>query len=145
MTFRGTGTHNLWLADFIRSRGGGPGDGALRDTTSILSATDQDGTINPDDIVIAEAGLLIRTDAAWKVPDQASPVNITLEIEYGVEGGYGGADRAAQEILVERLRNSNIPDRAISWTDEFGNIRLDVMPTQARDWIKTHDYRIKAF
>ena len=145
MMFRGSGSRNLYLADFVRSLGGGPGDGALRDTIAVLSATDQNGDISPDNIVIADSGLLIRTDGVWLVPDAAHPVNITLEIEYGAGGEHEGADWAAQEILVDRLRNSNIPDRAITWTDEFGNVRFDVLPTQARDWIRNHDYRIKAF
>ncbi len=146
MAFRGSGTPNLRLADYVRSLGGGPGDGALRDTIRILSAADQNGEIPASSVVIADAGLLVRTDGIWRKPDQGSPVNIWLEIEYGVEDGYqSGAGRTAQEILVERLRHSNIPDRAISWTDEFGNVRLDTMPTEARDWIKTHDYRTRVY
>ncbi len=141
-TLKGSGTRELWLPDAIATEGGSDGAGARRDIVQVLAA-DDGATVTPSNIKIdPRMGLLVRTDAAWRRPSSTDPFNVTVDVEYGVRHITEGVDWAALSLIRDRLVPSDIPDRALSWTDEFGNINLDTMPTVARDWINNHDHRL---
>ncbi len=139
----GSGSRRLWLRDFVESEGGSDGAGARRDTVKVLNAWVGGVAVSAANIKIdPRMGFLIRTDATWTKPTQTDPFNVTVDVEYGVQQVTEGVDWAALALLRDRLVPSNIPDRALSWTDEFGNINLDTMPTVAREWFERHDHRL---
>ncbi len=139
--FRGTGSRELWLPERVDEEGGSGGAGAKKDIIKILSA-DDGASVSPSDIKLdRRLGVLYRTDALWTRPTTSDPYNVTIDLEYGMPEVIEGVDYAALEWLRDRLVPSNIPARAISWTDEFGNINLDTVPTRARAWLQAHDQR----
>lgn len=142
---KGSGSRELWLGDAVYSIGGniaGESSGR-RDLQAVLSCKVNGATVSPANISIdRQMGVLHRTDAAWAIPSSTAPFNVTVDLEYGLPEVMDGVDHVALLLLTDRLVNSNIPDRARSWTDEFGNINLDTMPTVARDWLVEHDHRI---
>jgi hypothetical protein len=141
---RGTGGHQLWLADNVEQRGGSDGAGAHHDIVQVLAAWQGGVSVSPANIVVeAKHAVLHRTDAVWAKPSAVTdPFNITVDVEYGKRDITEGVDWAALALLRDRLVPSDIPDRAVSWTDEFGNINLDTMPTVARDWLEAHDSKV---
>ncbi len=140
--FRGSGTRELWLPDAVDEEPASGGSGSKSDIVKVLSADDGAAVSVANIQINKRLGVLYRTDAHWTRPSTAAPYNVTVDLEYGMPEVMEGVDGAALTLLRDRLVRSNIPDRAISWTDEFGNINLDTMPTVARDWLKSNDRRI---
>lgn len=141
LVFKGTGGRQLWVPDAVHEIGGSNGAGVHTDLQQVLAVTVNGNTVSPANVVVDKFdAVLHRTDAAWPKPTLSNPLNVVVDVEYGVSEVIDGADWAALALVRDRLVPSNIPDRARSWTDEFGNINLDTMPTIARDWITSHQY-----
>ena len=142
-TFRGSASRELWIGDAVYSEGGSTGGGASTDIQKVLVVTANGSTVATSNIKLdRRLGVFYRTDTTWPSPSVTDPYNITVDVEYGLPEVTEGVDWVALWLLRDRLVPSDIPDRAKSWTDEFGNIALDTMPTVARDWIRSHNYRI---
>jgi hypothetical protein len=93
--------------------------------TSILSASISGVTQTPGDIEpIADTRLLHLTSGIWSRPTIPDPKNVTLAYEYGWASPPEDIRRAAMRLAVHELVRSGMPDRALSFTNEFGNMRL---------------------
>lgn len=123
LEFPGTGTHELRLTDGITRLSDGTRlrtPGIIMDTVRVLNATVGGVSVTTSDIKLI-GSKLVRTDATWTHPTTTDPLNVVVELEYGLEPYTDGSDRIGLLILRDRLVASNISDRASSFTDELGN------------------------
>lgn len=144
LTFEGSGSRALWLRDAVTSVGGSGGEGAWRDTQTIISANDG-ASITPSNIqAFPREGQLYKKTAPWTRGSASNPVNVTVELEYGMPRLVDGVDRIALLLLRDRL----VPDptdfggRASSITTDYGVYRLADVPSEVQQWLRLHDYRV---
>jgi hypothetical protein len=146
LQFEPSATNRLFLADAMISEGGSGGEGARFDVRAVLSATVDGTSVSPSDIRIDPVrGILFRTNGlSWgNYYSTFTDYPIEVEVEYGAPRLFDGVDRMALQLLRMRL----VPDptdfagRTTSLTTELGFYRIDTLPIEVREWVKTHDYR----
>lgn len=113
--------------------------GAHLDVISIISA-DDGAAITPANIIVLSDGLLQRTDEAWTAASSESPLNVTVEYEYGQPYPVDGADRIAMMIARHWLVSTRIPPSASAFNDALGTFSFDEsrLPWEAFSWLKNH-------
>lgn len=113
--------------------------GARRDIISIIRANDG-ADVTTSNIVIHD-GVLERTDAAWAKATSDSPLNVTVEYEYGQPYPVDGADRIAMLIARQWLVSSRIPANNSSFNDALGTFTFadeSRLPFEAYSWLRNH-------
>lgn len=122
-------TEVSWVPRHHRESLPGPGVKTLNlpdyEINTLIAATI--GTVDQTvgDIIIDTAiGQLIHTTTTWTAYTSDDPHNIDVEYEHGYTGLPSGVTRIALLLLVDRLQKNTIPDRALSWNDDLGTIRL---------------------
>ena len=119
--------------------------GRMRHIQSVLAAS-VNGTSITASNVIADRGVLHRTDGTWSSPTTSNPLNVVVEYSYGHSRPVDGVDRIAMLLAADRLRESVISNRATTWSDEYGQYRFET-PGRAgnvstipevNEWVKAH-------
>lgn len=122
-----------------------------REVRTLIAATVGGSAVNVANVEVDPEGLLWRTDGIWTYPTVGNVRNVVVEYEYGMPQIVDGVDRIALIMLKDRLTPTDISDRALSATSEFGTVAL-AQPGGPHDnrtgwpevnmWLKTHDRRM---
>jgi hypothetical protein len=70
--------------------------------------------------------VLWHKTGVWSAATSSNPRNVTVSYEHGYQQVPSDIRRAALLLLLREVVPSDIPDRALSLTNEFGNMRLAV-------------------
>lgn len=131
------------------SQGGSGGQGAGWDTIRIQSCT-----IDGEDIDVANFepvdGFAHRTDSYWPWPSTLDPLNVTLDIVYGMPYLIDGVDRIGKLLLADRLPSSRVAAHATRFTDELGtsdfsaeNMGRPTRIPEVNAWLRGHNDRAR--
>lgn len=138
----GTGSRFLDVSDsFDRTASGlmlnRPGAG--QDIIQIIRANDG-SDITTSNIQILSGGILQRTDAVWTKATSTSPLNVTVEYEYGQPYPVDGADRVAMLLARHWLVSTRVSDAATSYNDPLGTYTFSDgrIPWEAYKWLRDH-------
>jgi hypothetical protein len=148
----GHGGRELWLnSGSTRLSDGTPlyRPGRAWDTVKVIAASVNGTAVTVGNIEVGN-GRLWRTDGVWTTTSTSSRYNVVVEFEYGLLVPQDGADRIGLLLARDRLVASNIPDRAISWSDELGTTRLATPGVggavsnipEVNEWVRQHSVRI---
>ena len=148
LELRGTGAYDLGLSDGIARTSAGKHlsrPGRLRHIDTILSASVSGSSITASNVV-AERGVLWRTDGTWSTGTTSNPFNVKLEYVYGHAYTTDNVDRIAMLLTADRLRETVMSDRTTSFSDELGTYRYETpgrwgnvsaIP-EVNEWVKSH-------
>ena len=119
--------------------------GATQDIISPVIRANDGAAVTVGNITVLPGGILQRTDAAWTQAQSDSPLNVTIEYEYGQPYPVDAADRIGMLIARHWLVGSRIPSHASSFNDALGTYGFDEtrLPLEAWQWLK--DHRIQGF
>lgn len=119
--------------------------GRTRHIQTVIAAT-VNGTAITAANVVADRGVLHRTDGTWGTPSSSNPLNVTVEYSYGHPYPVDSVDRIAMLLAADRLRETILSNRASSFTDEIGTYRYETpgkwgnvstIP-EVNEWVKAH-------
>lgn len=96
---------------------------------SIISATDNGTTVSTANLTNDQLlPYIYRTSGAWFTSTTTVPYPIVVEYTHGYQSVPGDVKRAALKLLRHQLlpdeAGGSIPDRMLSMTNEFGNMRI---------------------
>lgn len=144
----GSGSRQLYLSDGNCRTAAGRfmhRPGRTRNVQTIISAT-VSGTAVTASNVVADRGVLHRTDGSWTGPSGTNPLNVVVEHSYGQPAPVDGVDRIAMLLAADRLRETVLSNRATTWSDELGSYRFETpgrsgnvstIP-EVNEWVKAH-------
>jgi hypothetical protein len=126
---------------------GGPagGPGRFRDIGEVLSVTVSGVSVDPAQVV-ADGSYLHRTSGVWTLPNQANPLNVTIEYVYGDWSPSSEASDHALRVLAANALPSDMSAYATSWTNGDGAQTMRegswAYPTKTYEWLKRSDVRV---
>lgn len=92
-----------------------------------------------------DTGVVYSKSSAFTNSTYATPRNVTIEYEYGKQQIEDGVDRIALRWLMATVVRNNTPDRAMTITNEVGNMTLAPFnpsgDPEVDAWCAAHDER----
>lgn len=112
--------------------------GRTWDISRIISASINGTTVDPADLTVV--GYKVY-GASWPRATTTTPLNVTVEYEYGPDPVWSETHQRALELLLANAIPKGYPSSATSISNEDGTFRITTFPAQVEDFFKQHNRR----
>lgn len=110
------------------------------DINQIISATVDGVAQDVADLEIV-GYKLYHTGDVWSWPTSSTPLNITVQYEYGPDPVYWEAHQRALDLLLANAAPSGFPATATSISNPDGTFRITNFPVAVEEFLKRHNHR----
>lgn len=115
------------------------------DIAQIISATiNGDPVADLDDLII-DGHWLYHTTGSWPRASLTTPLNITVEYEYGPDPVSWEARQAGLDLLLANAAPKGFPSTATSLSNEDGTFRIATFPLDVEEFLTAHKHRMPGF
>lgn len=114
--------------------------GRAWDISRIISATVDGVTQTVSDLEIV-GYKLYHTTESWAWSTTATPLNITVEYEYGPDPVESETHQRALDLLLANAAPSSYPSSATSISTEDGTFRISNFPVAVEEFLKRRNHR----
>lgn len=84
---------------------------------------------------------LYHTTSTWSAATFTTPLNITVEYEYGPDPVWAEAHQRALDLLLANAAPKGFPSSATSLNTEDGTFRITNFPVAVEEFLKAHKHR----
>lgn len=110
------------------------------DISTIISATIDGVAQTVSDLEIV-GYKLYHTTESWAWSTAATPLNITIEYEYGPDPVEAETHQRALDLLLANAAPSGYPSTATSLSNEDGTFRISNFPVAVEEFLKRRNHR----
>lgn len=112
------------------------------DAARIISISHDGVALLPADVEIIDSYIWYPTGTWTPAVEQASPLNVVVEYEYGPNPVWAEVHQRALDLLLANATPKGYPSSATSFSNEDGTFRITNFPVAVEEFLKKHNYRV---